>query len=102
LKQARLDKRAYNPPNLDDLKAIQREKTHTRLLDYNIAECKANPLWPLLVETTKRSPLYRGLVGYVQSEILPNNPQITPKELASDLSISRGEALVILDAIRNE
>lgn len=102
MKQARLDKRQYNPPNLDDLKAIRREKASTRFLEYNLAECKANPLWPILVETTQRSPLYRGLVGYVQSEVLPNNPQITPKELASDLSISPGEALVILDAIRNE
>ena len=102
MKQARLDKRTYNPPNLDDLKAIHKEKTHTRLLDINLAECKTNPLWPILVETTKRSPLYRGLVGYVQTEILPKNPQITPRELASDLSISRGEALVILDSIRNE
>ncbi|MFW9919332.1 MAG: hypothetical protein ACFFED_07020 [Candidatus Thorarchaeota archaeon] len=102
LKQARLDKRTQSPPNLEGIRTNHREKVPTRLMDVNLSEFKTNPLWPILVETTMRSPLYSGLVGYIHDQIIPNNPDISPKELASKLSISIGEALVILDSIRYE
>ncbi len=74
----------------------------TRMMDIDLSEFKANPLWPILVETTMRNPLYSGLAGYYRNKILPKDPDISPKELASKLSISIGEALVILDANRRE
>jgi hypothetical protein len=66
------------------------------LLDIDISNLDGNPLWTVLVDTAKRNPMYAGLAGYIRDQILPNNPHISPKELASRLSISLGEALVIL------
>ncbi len=102
MKQARLDKRTQSPPNLEGIRISHREKVPTRWMDIDLSEFKVNPLWPILVETTMRSPLYSNLLGYTHDQIIPNNPNISPKELASKLSISIGEALVILDAIRCE
>lgn len=101
MKQARLDKRTPSPPNLEGIKTNHREKALTRLMDVDLSEFRTNPLWPILVETTKASPLYSGLVGYIHDQIIPSNPDISPRELASKLSISIGEALVILDAIHH-
>jgi hypothetical protein len=81
---------------------VPRKKTPTKFMDIDLSEFKTNPLWPILVETTMRSPLYNGLVGYYRDKILPKDPDITPKELASKLSISIGEALVILDSNKIE
>ena len=102
MKQARLDKRTQSPPNLDGIRTIHREKVPTRLMDIDLSELKRNPLWPILVETTRKSPLYSGLVGYIHDQVIPNNPDISPRELASKLTITIGEALVILDALRCE
>jgi hypothetical protein len=71
-----------------------------RFIDIDLSEFKAHPLWEILVDTTKRSPLYSGLSGIVRDKILPENPDISPKELASQLSITVGEALVLLDIVR--
>ncbi len=69
--------------------------------DDDLGDIKSNPLWPLLVETTRRNPLYPGLASYLQAHILPEKPDITPRELAGRLAISLGEALVLLDAARS-
>ncbi len=78
----------------------QEETTSTRLLDVKLDELKKHPLWPILVETAQRNPLFPGVVSYALNNILPSMPNITPRELASRLSISLGEALVILDRLR--
>ncbi|MCF2137496.1 MAG: hypothetical protein K9W43_09725 [Candidatus Thorarchaeota archaeon] len=67
------------------------------LFDEDLGDVKNNPLWPILVETTRRNPLYPGLASYLQAHILPERPDISPRELAGRLSISIGEALVLLD-----
>ncbi|MBD3404920.1 MAG: hypothetical protein GF411_02150 [Candidatus Lokiarchaeota archaeon] len=67
----------------------------SRFLDID-KDYKSHPLWPILVESVRRSPLYAGLVGYFRSKIKPSSPDINPRELASMLSITIGEALVIL------
>lgn len=72
------------------------------MMDVDLTEFKTNPLWPILVETTMRSPLYPGLAGYYRHKILPEDPDISPKGLASKLAISLGEALVIFDANHRE
>ncbi|MHA1813938.1 MAG: hypothetical protein ACTSYX_10970 [Candidatus Thorarchaeota archaeon] len=74
----------------------------TKFIEIDIDSFKKHPLWNILVETTHRSPLYVGLVNYVRTKILPSDPHITPRQLASRLSISLGEALVLLDEMRRE
>jgi hypothetical protein len=76
-------------------------KNSTRLVDIDLKDFKSHPLWDILVETARRSPLYSGLSGYIRDNVLPNNPEINPRQLASKLSISIGEALVILDAVKS-
>ena len=102
MKQDKLHKHTKNRSEEVSIKPEPRKKTSTRMMDIDLSEFKANPLWPILVETTMRSPLYSGLAGYYQDKILPKDPDISPKELASKLSISIGEALVILDANHKE
>lgn len=58
-------------------------------------------LWSLLVETVKNDVvLFPNLKSYVQDKILPNEPNITPEELALRLNISIGTALVILSELK--
>ena len=68
----------------------------TRLLDFDLTGITNESLWPILVETARRSPLYANLSGYIREEVLPKEPEVSVRELASRLSISVGEALVIL------
>lgn len=55
-----------------------------------------NPLWPLLVETVHTIVMYPHHKAYTASNLLSQQPDITPRELATKLGISLGEALVIL------
>ena len=73
------------------------KKESGRIIDINVADFKGHPLYSLLIETAKSNPLFAGNAGYAQNYILPKNPNITAKELASKLSITVGEALAILD-----
>jgi len=73
-----------------------------RILDINVADFKGHPLYKLLMETAKSNPLFAGNAGYAQNYIVPKNPNITAKELASKLSITIGEALAILDGRESE
>jgi hypothetical protein len=59
-------------------------------------------LWSILVETVKGDVvLFPNLKGYVQGQILPREPDISPKELASRLSISIGTAMVLLSELKS-
>ncbi|MBY8996449.1 MAG: hypothetical protein KGD60_01865 [Candidatus Thorarchaeota archaeon] len=78
-------------------KSKTNEKESGRIIDINVADFKGHPLYSLLIETAKSNPLFAGNAGYAQNYILPKNPKITAKELASKLSITVGEALAILD-----
>ncbi len=73
-----------------------------RIIDINVADFKGHPLYKLLIETAKSNPLFAGNAGYAQNYILPKNPNITARELASKLSITVGEALAILDGLEDE
>ncbi|MFX1518402.1 MAG: hypothetical protein ACFFCD_00545 [Promethearchaeota archaeon] len=60
-------------------------------------------LWSLLVETVKNDIVtFPRLKVYVESKILPNEPNITPEELAIRLSVSIGTALVILSELKSD
>ena len=61
-----------------------------------------NPLWIVLVETAKSLPLYKNHKGYTRDRILIDSPTISPEELAFRLTISLGEAYVILYEIEVE
>ena len=78
------------------------KKESSKLIDINVADFKGHPLYSLLIETARSNPLFAGNAGYAQNYILPENPNITARELASRLSITLGEALAILDGRENE
>ena len=104
MKQERLTRHKDTIP--DSKKKIRKSKTTKkgsgRTIDINIADFKGHPLYSLLIETAKSNPLFAGNAGYAQNYILPKNPNITAKELASKLSITVGEALAILDSRETE
>jgi len=59
-------------------------------------EYVSNPLWTILQETVHSMIMYPHHKAYTRDVILNEQPDITPKELAAKLSISLGEAIVIL------
>lgn len=63
---------------------------------------QSNPLWSILVETVHFLPLYKSHKNYIKEKILVENPNILPKELANRLLISYGEAIVILEELKNK
>lgn len=93
-----MDKHTKMAKKVEVVKPVPKERKAIRMMDIDLSEFKSNPLWPILVETTMSNPLYPNLAGYYRDKILPQNPDISPKELASKLSITLGEALVILDS----
>jgi len=101
LKQEKLTRHTkdiQSDSKLKSQKSKTMKKESGRILDINVADFKGHPLYSLLMETAKSNPLFAGNAGYAQNYILPKNPNITAKELASKLSITVGEALAILDA----
>jgi len=59
-------------------------------------------LWPILVETVRASVMYPSHKAYTRETILREKPDITASELANRLSMSLGEALVILHELKKE
>lgn len=59
-------------------------------------------LWPILVETVRSSVMYPSHKAYTREIILQEKPDITASELANRLSMSIGEALVILHELAEE
>jgi len=59
-------------------------------------------LWRLLVETVHSLPMYKSHKRYVEEMMIKETPQISPQELAVQLNIPQGEAIVLLDEIRVE
>lgn len=53
-------------------------------------------LWEILRETVNRITMFPHYLSYVEEHIFPENPEISPEELALRLGISLGEAIVIL------
>ncbi len=61
---------------------------------------KNDPLWSILVDVVKTLPHFQEHLAHVRDEILPKRPNISAEELSKILSIPLGEALVILDELR--
>jgi len=65
-------------------------------------EYENNPLWPILVETVHTIVMYPYHRAYAAHSIVSQEPDMTPRELASKLGISLGEAMVILYELRKQ
>jgi hypothetical protein len=57
-------------------------------------------LWKVLVETVHALPMYKNHKRYVEGSMIKEKPEISPQELAVQINIPLGEALVMLDEIR--
>ena len=66
----------------------------------SIEEYEKNPLWKVLVDTVHTIIMYPHHKAYVRDVTLQRKPEITPQDLALQLGISLGEALVILYELR--
>lgn len=62
-------------------------------------QLRESPLWPILVETTHSLPLFKQHKNYIKDNLLPKTPGITAEEISECLSISLGEALVIIEEL---
>ena len=70
--------------------------------DEEFSRYVSDPLWPILVETVHAMIMYKHHKAYVEERLLREQPNISPRRLASELGIPFGEALVILYEIRSE
>ena len=68
----------------------------------NVEEYMKEKLWSILVETVHASVMYPTHKAYTREAILQEKPDITASELANRLSMSLGEALVILHELAEE
>ena len=57
-------------------------------------------LWSLLVETAMSIPTYNNHKAYVRDILLHEKPDVTPEELSAYIGVSLGEALVILQELK--
>ncbi len=57
-------------------------------------------MWRMLVETVHALPMYKNHKRYVEDVMLKETPQISPRELAVQLNIPWGEAVVLLEEVR--
>jgi hypothetical protein len=68
----------------------------------SLEEYMKEKLWHILVETVHASVMYPTHKAYTRETILQKKPDITASELANRLSMSFGEALVILHELAEE
>jgi hypothetical protein len=61
---------------------------------------QADELWKLLIETVHSLPMYKNHKRYVQEVMLKERPDISAKELAVQINVPLGEAMVMLDELR--
>jgi hypothetical protein len=67
------------------------------------AEASDSRDWPSILEETVTSMvLYPHLLDYTRINILPKNQSITPEELAVQLRVPLGVAIVLLDKLQHE
>ncbi len=57
-------------------------------------------LWKLLTETVHALPMYNHHKHFVEGVMLKEKPDISSQELAVQLNITLGEAIVLLDELR--
>ena len=64
------------------------------------AAVQKNELWRLLVETVHALPMYKHHKRYVQDVMVKDRPDISARELAVQINIPLGEAMVLLEEVR--
>lgn len=65
----------------------------------NLEEYSKEKLWQLLLEAVHASVMYPTHKAYTRDTLLPENPDLSAKELAERLGMPLGEAIVILDEL---
>ena len=68
----------------------------------NLEEYTKEKLWLILVDTVHSAVMYPSHKAYTRETILRAKPETTATELANRLHMSLGEALVILDELKEE
>jgi hypothetical protein len=68
----------------------------------NIAEYSKEQFWQLLVDAVHMSVMYPTHKAYTRDSMLPQNANISAQELAEELGMPLGEALVILIELRQD
>lgn len=68
----------------------------------SVKEYAKEKLWPILVETVHALVMYPNHKAYTREVVLHEKPDIKPSELAAKLGITLGEALVILNELKNQ
>ena len=68
----------------------------------NLDEYTKEKLWQLVVEAVHASVMYPTHKAYTREIILPQKAGISANELAENLGMSLGEALVILNELTQE
>ena len=63
-------------------------------------ELSRDELWKILVETVHALPMYKNHRRYVADVMLKERPDISSQELAVQLNIPLGEAIVLLEEVR--
>ena len=70
---------------------------HIQVLNVmDFQELTKDKLWPILVETVHANVMYPTHKAYTRDVMLREKPEIGTKELAANLNMSLGEAIVIL------
>jgi len=64
------------------------------------AALEKEELWKILVETAHAIPMYKNHKRYVEDVMIKERPEISPQELAIQINVTLGEALVLLDEVR--
>ena len=76
------------------------EEPVLEILEGNSSESRN---WPEILEKTVKSMvLYPHLLDYTRTQILPKRPTITAEELAIQLRVPLGVAIVLLDKLQHE
>jgi len=68
----------------------------------SLEEYMKEKLWSILVETVHASVMFPTHKAYTRDRILPEKADIIPEKLATRLTMSLGEALVILYELAEE
>ena len=66
----------------------------------NLEEYTKEQLWHILTEAAHASVMYPTHKAYTRDTLLKEKPDITPTDLAARLNMPLGEALIILDELR--
>lgn len=78
------------------MRSLKGEMSQTR------SGLQKDELWKLLTETVHALPMYKHHKHFVEDVMLKEKPNISSQELAVQLNITLGEAIIVLDELRIE